>query len=642
MKYQTKIFGDYLNASYVALHKFTSDDYQGRNDLFWQGGYYKWTPLRYQSNYDKVMLFTFSELVDNFETIMKEVGCRVWFRCYTNRYELRQPYHGTDNGWMDVNDVKQFFGSIANVKQEDLPIEYVLDVNYKSQVVETSNGYVRKRSGVTKYLSDEVIYSVEPEPIRYGYDIAVDTLPDEVRHQLPEALRNERYVHAQNEQAQYGLMLTEDAYQDDEKLRKLYPDRIVTASRPKIITISSYHKWISTAPCETLDNFLVHRNGETSNPIERIRGIVKSDVVRINVIANNQYIIKDSEGSEYDLHSYKPSHAFHALTRDEVQLWGYTEREYNNYNNSGAAQAVTLDITALTKTQIGDLVTYIRRYLIEGVIDSLEHELTPHIQYVFGIDFGEQITLTIHKGPVKKQEHTLRITHDYGRKVTRDWTKVSVHRHYDEWVRQYGPESPNVKIPDWWTGNNETGYDDQHIMLPDVGRSIVYVAYYGDSNVIKIGRAKDWLNRNNLYIKQAKPSVDVEGPMVLRYYFYAPTTGDTVVDEYLYRCLEDHLKQFFDKHELAYDISNTNHRTEYYMVDSHADVPVIIADLKGYMTSLTLKSIVDIRPKYKRKAFVDKLTVNGSKVYDSDVFDNILDALDNEPLRESVLPNYKN
>ena len=157
---------------------------------------------------------------------------------------------------------------------------------------------------------------------------------------------------------------------------------------------------------------------------------------------------------------------------------------------------------------------------------------------------------------------------------------------------------------------------------PQPNKPLVYISQIQNYNVIKIGRIVEWSNAVMLQNYDERHR-ELRNPAVLQYYFYTPTTNDKIINNYLYRCCKDVIKNCCKSLKQRKDLGE-----DFYQSD---DVSTIVQLVKETLETMTYKELVAIRPKYKRKVFAeskDNLDVNIYKPETIIAMINQLDAID--------------
>lgn len=154
---------------------------------------------------------------------------------------------------------------------------------------------------------------------------------------------------------------------------------------------------------------------------------------------------------------------------------------------------------------------------------------------------------------------------------------------------------------------------------PQPNKPLVYISQIQNYNIIKIGRIVEWSDAVMLQNYDEKYQ-ELRNPAVLQYYFYTPTTNDKIINNYLYRCCKDVIKncckELKQRKDLGEDFYESN------------DIPTIIKAVKETLETMTYKELVAIRLKYKRKVFAESKDNLDANIYKPETIIEMINQLD--------------
>lgn len=157
------------------------------------------------------------------------------------------------------------------------------------------------------------------------------------------------------------------------------------------------------------------------------------------------------------------------------------------------------------------------------------------------------------------------------------------------------------------------------IQEPQPKKALVYISKIQNYNVIKIGRIVEWSNAVMLqnYDERHK---ELRSPAILQYYFYTPTTNDKIINNYLYRCCKDVIKNCCKELKQRKDLGE-----DFYESD---DASTIVKLVKETLETMTYRELVAIRPKYKRKVFAESKDNLDANIYKPETIIAMINQLD--------------
>lgn len=154
---------------------------------------------------------------------------------------------------------------------------------------------------------------------------------------------------------------------------------------------------------------------------------------------------------------------------------------------------------------------------------------------------------------------------------------------------------------------------------PQPNKPLVYISQIQNYNVIKIGRIVEWSDAVMLQNYDEKYQ-ELRNPAILQYYFYTPTTNDKIINNYLYRCCKDVIKNCCKNLKQRKDLGE-----DFYESD---DIPAIIKAVKETLEAMTYKELVAIRPRYKRKIFAESKDNLDANIYKPETIIAMINQLD--------------
>lgn len=154
---------------------------------------------------------------------------------------------------------------------------------------------------------------------------------------------------------------------------------------------------------------------------------------------------------------------------------------------------------------------------------------------------------------------------------------------------------------------------------PQPKKSLVYISKIQNYNVIKIGRIVEWNNAVMLQNYDERYR-ELRNPAILQYYFYTPITNDKIINNYLYRCCKDVIKNCCKSLKQRKDLGE-----DFYQSD---DVSTIVQLVKETLETMTYKELVAIRPKYKRKVFAESKDNLDANIYKPETIIAMINQLD--------------
>lgn len=154
---------------------------------------------------------------------------------------------------------------------------------------------------------------------------------------------------------------------------------------------------------------------------------------------------------------------------------------------------------------------------------------------------------------------------------------------------------------------------------PQPNKPLVYISQIQNYNIIKIGRIVEWSDAVMLQNYDEKYQ-ELRNPAVLQYYFYTPTTNDKIINNYLYRCCKNVIKNCCKSLKQRKDLGE-----DFYESD---DIPAIIKAVKETLETMTYKELVAIRPEYKRKVFAESKDNLDANIYKPETIIAMINQLD--------------
>lgn len=183
------------------------------------------------------------------------------------------------------------------------------------------------------------------------------------------------------------------------------------------------------------------------------------------------------------------------------------------------------------------------------------------------------------------------------------------------WKNLYQTTSKREAVLRNWEELNEL----LQIEEPQSKKALVYISKIQNYNVIKIGRIVEWSNAVMLQNYDERHR-ELRSPAVLQYYFYTPKTNDKIINNYLYRCCKDVIKNCCNDLKQRKDLGE-----DFYQSD---DVPAIVQLVKETLETMTYKELVAIRPKYKRKVFAESKDNLDANIYKPETIIAMINQLD--------------
>lgn len=154
---------------------------------------------------------------------------------------------------------------------------------------------------------------------------------------------------------------------------------------------------------------------------------------------------------------------------------------------------------------------------------------------------------------------------------------------------------------------------------PQPNKPLVYISQIQNYNIIKIGRIVEWSNAVMLQNYDEKHR-ELHNPAILQYYFYTPITNDKIINNYLYRCCKDVIKNCCKSLKQRKDLGE-----DFYQSDN---VSTIVQLVKEIFETMTYKELVAIRPKYKRKIFAESKDNLNANIYKPETIIAMINQLD--------------
>ena len=74
--------------------------------------------------------------------------------------------------------------------------------------------------------------------------------------------------------------------------------------------------------------------------------------------------------------------------------------------------------------------------------------------------------------------------------------------------------------------------------VPPENTRIVYICYFPEYQIVKVGKTVNWKSRKNTYKRGDGNSPETRSLMKLLYWYPIPKVGDDTIDDYLLTCLE--------------------------------------------------------------------------------------------------------
>lgn len=133
---------------------------------------------------------------------------------------------------------------------------------------------------------------------------------------------------------------------------------------------------------------------------------------------------------------------------------------------------------------------------------------------------------------------------------------------------------------------------------------MIYISNFDEDNIIKVGRSENWMHRKSQYYYDS----EIKYEMLLAWYMYVPEHEDMEITKYIMYCMEDELKRIANKH------FEPHKGKEYFVGTSKKDTDNFIKEVNNKMKNLTIKEILNFRPKSKILQYAGNKNRNYDKV----------------------------
>ena len=133
---------------------------------------------------------------------------------------------------------------------------------------------------------------------------------------------------------------------------------------------------------------------------------------------------------------------------------------------------------------------------------------------------------------------------------------------------------------------------------------MIYISNFDEDNIIKVGRSENWMHRKSQYYYDS----EIKYEMLLAWYLYVPEHEDMEITKYIMYCMEDELKRIANKH------FEPHKGKEYFVGTSKKDTDNFIKEVNNKMKNLTIKEILNFRPKSKILQYAGNKNRNYDKV----------------------------
>ena len=272
---------------------------------------------------------------------------------------------------------------------------------------------------------------------------------------------------------------------------------------------------------------------------------------------------------------------------------------------------LTLNLTELSRTKIADFIYKFTemyniafkysKFYYEDLKDSEFKRLQTIFDFKCNFNYFREdglffkLGLTANSQPfalwntdLKRYETSVYRTLSIG--IGRELTKSDVYFSVTYWFERHVGVVNSIKYKERQWLNREVIESE----VPQVNTNIVYICYLPESQVIKVGRTKNWVSRRGVYTRSSGSNPKTNGRMRLCYFWETFKTGDSVIDKYIMFCAEDHLKR------LANEKMSLVEGKEYF---EGCDINEFVALVKDYFSKINLETLLQIRNLSKLKQF---------------------------------------
>ena len=246
-------------------------------------------------------------------------------------------------------------------------------------------------------------------------------------------------------------------------------------------------------------------------------------------------------------------------------------------------------------------LTNLKQYEILNIYKKLNSDLTSFEIDNTGIQFGVK--------PIVNDDGIF-VEFGYFFKYDLE-TDLNVIKNFKKSVSDFFKKNKNIREELFLKNTTNLNREVFRVTVPPLETNIVYICYFPKSKIIKVGKTKNWKNRESTYKRGGGKKKETKEYMKLIYWYESLTFGDEVIDYYLMNLTEHWLinlaKEMYDKFDDGDEFFQADDRLEILKEVKFSIGKLSIQDLLKQRTDKQIKRFCYGNQRYDSENLYDKL-----------------------------------